>query len=249
VGDDDGKAAIVTGAASGQGAAEARLFVELGARVVLGDVRDEDGHELARSLGDAARYVHHDVTSADDWQAALAECLGAWGRLDVLVNNAGIWRTSLLEDEDPEAFERVLAVNLRGPFLGIRAAVPAMREGGGGSIVNIASIAGMRGLAGNGAYGASKWGLRGLTKVAAAELGPSGIRVNAICPGVIDTPMIGLPEEARRHFEGNPLRRVGRPEEVARLAAFLASDASAFVSGGDPVIDGGSTATGGARPA
>lgn len=244
----DGKTAIVTGAARGQGEAEARLFVSLGARVVLVDVLEEQGRAVAESLGDAARFVTHDVSSVQGWPQVVTTATDSFGRLDILVNNAGIWRTAPIDEQDPEEFDRVLAVNLRGPFLGMRAVIPVMKAAGGGSIVNVASIAGMRGLLRHGAYGASKWGLRGLTKVAAAELGPEGIRVNAICPGVIDTPMISLDDAARTHFDGNPLRRVAKAEEVARMAAYLASDAAAFVTGADLVIDGGSTATGGSRP-
>ncbi len=167
-----------------------------------------------------------------------------WGRLDVLVNNAGILASSPIEEQSIEGFDRLIAVNLRGTFLGIQAAIAPMRKSGGGSIVNIASIAGARGVPGLAAYSASKWGIRGLTQAAAVELGPAGIRVNTILPGIIDTPMIasaaGAAALAVDHL---PLRRIGQPDDVAGLVAFLASDASSFISGAEISVDGGSLAS------
>lgn len=237
----DGKVAIVTGAARGQGEAEARAFAEAGARVVLTDVREEEGAAVAASIGDAARFVRHDVTSAGDWERVAGVAQEAFGGVDVLVNNAAVWRTAPVAEEGRENFEEILRINLVGPFLGVRAVVPAMRARGGGSIVNISSTAGLRGIRGHSAYGASKSGLRGLTLSAALDLAADGIRVNSVHPGVIDTPMIASigvergPGKAPRV----PLGRAGTPEDVAGLVLFLASDASAYITGAELPVDGG----------
>ncbi|WP_036499547.1 MULTISPECIES: glucose 1-dehydrogenase [Nocardia] len=233
-----GKVALITGAARGQGAAEARLFVERGARVVLTDVLDAEGKQLADELGEAARFVRHDVTSADDWNAAVAVAVSEFGRLNVLVNNAAIYTAKPLTDTTPEELERILGVNLVGAFRGIRSVVGPMSEAGG-SIVNISSQAGLEGLMGHSAYGSSKWGLRGLTKTAALELGPRGIRVNSVHPGPIATPMVPYLTTGPGSFPTLPLQRTGVPEEVAELVAFLASDASSYVTGAEVTIDGG----------
>ncbi|MGW5513411.1 glucose 1-dehydrogenase [Nocardia africana] len=232
-----GTVALITGAARGQGAAEARLFVERGARVVLTDVLD-DGKQLADELGAAARFVRHDVTSADDWNAAVAVALSEFGALNVLVNNAAIYTAKPLTDTTPEELEKILRVNLVGAFRGIRSVVGPMSEAGG-SIVNISSQAGLEGLMGHSAYGSSKWGLRGLTKTAALELGPRGIRVNSVHPGPIATPMVPYLTTGPGSFPTLPLQRTGVPEEVAELVAFLASDASSYVTGAEVTIDGG----------
>lgn len=238
-----GKVAIITGAARGQGAAEARLFHQRGARVLLGDVLDDGGKALAGELGDRAEYRRIDIADAASWQAAIDWVVTEWGRLDVLVNNAAIWRTAPIEELDIAEFDQVISVNLRGTLLGMKAAIAPMRAAGGGSIVNIASTAGVRGIHSHGAYGASKWGLRGLSQVAAVELGPSGIRVNTVLPGPIDTAMIADRETvAARAADHMPLRRIGQPEEVAELVAFLASDAASFITGAEVTIDGGSIA-------
>ncbi|MFC9972842.1 glucose 1-dehydrogenase [Spirillospora sp. NPDC127200] len=238
----DGKVAIVTGAARGQGAVEARLLAEAGARVVVADVLEE-GREVAAEIGGAARFVHHDVTDAASWADAVAVATGAFGRLDVLVNNAGIWRTAPVDQETEERFELILRVNLIGPFLGIKAAVPAMRAAGGGSVVNISSTAGLRGIPGHSAYGASKFGLRGLTRSAALDLAPDGIRVNSVHPGAIDTPMVAAAgfERGEGNYDRVPLGRVGVPEDVAGLVLFLASDASSYITGTEFAVDGGLT--------
>ncbi|MFF0495861.1 glucose 1-dehydrogenase [Nocardia aobensis] len=233
-----GKVALITGAARGQGAAEARLFVERGARVVLTDVLDADGKQLADELGEAARFVRHDVTSADDWNAAVAVAVSEFGGLNVLVNNAAIYTAKPLTDTTPEELEKILGVNLVGAFRGIRSVVGPMSEAGG-SIVNISSQAGLEGLMGHSAYGSSKWGLRGLTKTAALELGPIGIRVNSVHPGPIATPMVPYLTTGPGSFPTLPLQRTGVPEEVAELVAFLASDASSYVTGAEVTIDGG----------
>ncbi|MGY2059163.1 glucose 1-dehydrogenase [Nocardia gipuzkoensis] len=235
----NGKVALITGGARGQGAAEARLFVRRGARVVITDVLEAEGAGLAESLGDAARFVRHDVSVGADWDAAAALAVSAFGSLDVLVNNAAIYTARPLTETAPEELERILRVNLVGPFRGIQAVVGPMTRAGGGSIVNISSQAGLEGLMGHAAYGSSKWGLRGLTKTAALELGPAGIRVNSVHPGPIATPMVPYLTTGPGSFPALPLQRTGVPEEVAELVAFLASDASAYITGAEVTIDGG----------
>jgi len=235
-----GKVAVVTGAARGQGEAEARLFAAEGAEVVLTDVLEDRVAEVAADIGDAARWVRHDVSSEADWTGVVDRTLADFGRLDVLVNNAGIHHIRPLEDETLEAFERMVAVNLRGTFLGIKAAIAPMRAAGGGSIVNISSLAGLQGFYGHGVYGATKFGVTGLTKVAAIELGPSGIRVNSVHPGPIDTDMLPLRDgDVAGRFRDHPLGRVGSASEVAELVLFLASDASSYVTGAQMTVDGG----------
>jgi 3alpha(or 20beta)-hydroxysteroid dehydrogenase len=242
-----GKVALITGAARGQGATEARLFAAEGAQVVLGDVLDADGELVAKELGDAARYRHHDVTDKADWDAIVAEAVESFGRLDVLVNNAGIFRITPLATTTAEDFNTVIAVNQLGTFLGMQAVIGAMSTSGGGSIVNLSSIAGLRGSAGTVAYSASKWAVRGMTKVAALELAPLGIRVNSIHPGIIDTPMLNdllITDEAAKQAVGGriPIGGVATADQVARLALYLASDDSDHATGAEFVVDGGITA-------
>lgn len=236
----EGKVAIITGAARGQGAIEARMFAERGARVVLTDVLADDVKGVAADIGDAAVAESHDVSNEDDWARVVARAVEAFGGVDVLVNNAGIHWIRPLVDEQRADLDRILSVNLVGPFVGMQAVVEPMRAGGGGSIVNVSSYAGLRGAYGHSAYGASKWGLRGLTKTAAVELGPLGIRVNSVHPGPIDTDMLPVPRaELEKRFGEVPLQRVGEPSEVAELVAFLASDAAAYLTGAEIAIDGG----------
>ena len=242
----DGKVALISGAARGMGAEEARLFVSQGAHVVLGDVLDEEGEKTAAELGESAIYQHLDVTAESDWQAAVAKAESVFGKLDVLVNNAGILRFGALEETSVEDYELVIRVNQIGPFLGMKSAAPALRRAGGGAIVNISSLAGMQGVAGAIAYTSSKFAVRGMTKVAALELGSAGIRVNSVHPGGVETPMTRPfgdetdPEEVREYT--TPIPRIGRPDEIAQLVLFLASDKSSYCTGSEFVVDGGALA-------
>ncbi|MEV5879472.1 glucose 1-dehydrogenase [Streptomyces sp. NPDC052101] len=241
----DGRTVVVTGAGRGQGAVEARLFAQAGAGVVLTDVREEEGRAVAEEFGDQGLFVAHDVTDAAGWRKVVDAGLEAFGRIDALVNNAALWRTAPVDEDTEDNLRRLLDVNLVGPFLGIQAVVPAMRAAGGGSIVNISSTAGLVGIVGHASYGATKFGLRGLTKSASLDLAPYGIRVNSVHPGMVDTPMVAgaLGADAgSREWPNVPLRRMGRPEEVAELVLYLASDASSYVTGAEFAIDGGLTA-------
>lgn len=241
----EGRVAVITGAARGQGAADARLLSSAGALVVATDVLEDDGEVLCREIGGSAVFVRHDVTNVAHWENVVKTALDLHGRLDVLVNNAGIHRSKPLLEESQEEFEKVLSVNLVGPFLGIRTVSEPMRRSGGGSIINIASTAGAMGLLGHSSYGSSKWGLRGLTKTAAAELGPMGIRVNAILPGAINTVMMKpVTAETGNRFASLPLGRHGEPDEIASVVLFLASDASSYMTGAEIVVDGGSLVNG-----
>ncbi|QIS02616.1 glucose 1-dehydrogenase [Nocardia brasiliensis] len=233
-----GKVALISGGARGMGAAHARALVAEDARVVLGDVLDEEGTAVAKELGDAATYVHLDVREPDEWQSAVAEAVQRYGALNVLVNNAGIANGNLLVDFDLAEWQRIIDINLTGTFLGMRAATPAMIEAGGGSIINISSVEGMRGSPGLHGYVASKFAVRGLTKSTALELAQYKIRVNSVHPGLITTPMTeGIPAE----FLQIPLGRAAEASEVAALITFLASDESSYSTGAEFVIDGGLT--------
>ena len=240
----DGKVALISGAARGQGAAEARQFTAAGARVVVSDVLLEEGRNLVRELGDAAAFAGLDVTSEQDWGRAVRFAVETFGQLDVLVNNAGIYSVGPLVEESAESFERHFRVNQLGVFLGMRAAAPELAKTGSGSIVNTSSGGGLRGGPNVISYAATKWAVRGMTKCAAIELAPLGIRVNSIHPGLIDTPMIaGNPREQIEFYAGlAPLKRLGLPEEIAAAAAFLASDAASFITGAELAVDGGATA-------
>ena len=238
-----GKVALITGAASGQGAAEARLFVAEGAKVVLSDVSAAAGEALAQGLGANAVFTRHDVTQEEEWANAVALAQERFGGLHALVNNAGIAFTATIDAHTVADFERVTAVNLIGVFLGIRAAIKPMEAAGGGSIVNISSVAGMRATKYMIAYAASKYAVTGMTAAAALELARYRIRVNSIHPGVIETPMLGIntPETTAAMVKHTPLRRLGSPLEIAKVALFLASDDSSYMTGAHVPVDGGAS--------
>ena len=218
------------------GAAHARMLIDEGAKVVLGDILDEKGEALAAELGDAARYVHLDVTQADQWEAAVKTAVEAFGHLNVLVNNAGIVALGKIGKFDMAKWQKVIDVNLTGTFLGMQAVVEAMRAAGGGSIINVSSIEGLRGSVMVHPYVASKWAVRGLAKSAALELGKDNIRVNSVHPGFIRTPMTKyFPDDLMTA----PLGRPGRSEEVSTFVVFLASDESSYATGSEFVMDGG----------
>jgi 3alpha(or 20beta)-hydroxysteroid dehydrogenase len=238
----DGKVILISGGARGQGAAEARLCVAEGARVVIGDVLEAEGRALAAELGSAATFLRHDVTDERAWQQAV-DAARAFGGLHGLVNNAGIYQPRTLMETDTELFERHMRINQLGCFLGMKCVVPLMEQSGGGSIVNISSVAGLRGSPGAIAYSATKWALRGMTKAAAIDLAPRRIRVNSVHPGPIDTEMLNVrtPEQNARRVQQVPMKRMGSSEEVAQLVLFLLSDESAYITGAEVAIDGGAT--------
>jgi 3alpha(or 20beta)-hydroxysteroid dehydrogenase len=238
-----GKVILITGAARGQGAAEARLLVAQGAKVVLGDIRNAEGEQLAAELGDAACFVYHDVSSEIDWKSAVAAA-EAMGGLHGLVNNAALFVPMPIMETDTALFERHMQVNQLGCFLGMRAVAEPMRRMGGGSIVNISSIGGLRGSPQAIAYGSTKWAVRGMTKSAAVDFAPHGIRVNSVHPGVIDTEMLHIrPREVLDALvAGVPMKRMAAPEEVAHLVLFLLSDESRYITGAEIAIDGGMSA-------
>jgi 3alpha(or 20beta)-hydroxysteroid dehydrogenase len=242
----DGKVALLTGAARGQGAAAARRFVAEGAKVLIADVLDDEGKALADELG--ALYQHLDVGREDDWSAAVDRAVDEFGSLTVLVNNAGILHFAELGKTTLADYERVIRVNQIGAFLGMRSVVEPMSRAGTGSIVNVSSVEGLAGMPFLVAYTASKFAIRGMTKVAALELGPKGIRVNSVHPGMIDTKMVSDAAggaEIDNYWVGKKvaLGRVGQPGEIANLVVFLASDESSYSTGAEFVADGGATAT------
>ena len=237
----DGKVAIITGAARGQGAAEARLFVAEGARVVLADVLDEEGEAVAAELGDAATYAHLDVTDEAQWQAVVALAEERYGPVTVLVNNAGVLHFQAVHKTELEDFDRILRVNVHGVFLGMKSVTDSMSRAGGGSIVNISSTAGLQGLPYLGAYVASKWAVRGLTKTAAIDLGHKKIRVNSVHPGGIDTPMVAGTSGDAPFYKRLPVPRMGSADEAARAVLFLASDEASYIAGAELAVDGGAT--------
>jgi len=241
----DNKVAIISGASRGMGAAEARQFVSEGAQVLLGDVLDDEGETLAGELGGAAAYRHLDVTDAASWRGAVQDATARFGKVNVLVNNAGIFRSAAIEELSEEMWASVVAVNQTGVFLGMQSVLASMKAAGGGSIVNISSIDGLVGSTNSLAYVASKFAVRGMTKVAALELGRFAIRVNSVHPGGINTPMVSeamAPDAVNAMFAAMPLGRIGRPDEVAEMVTWLASEASSYSTGSEFVIDGGWTA-------
>lgn len=234
----DGKVALISGGARGMGAAHARALVAGGAKVVAGDILDNEGNALATDLGEAARFVHLDVTQPDQWKAAVDLAVREFGILNVLINNAGILNGNTLQNFPLADWQKIIDINLTGTFLGMQAAVEPMIAGGGGSIINISSVEGLRGSPGLYGYVASKFGVRGLAKAAALELAPHHIRVNSIHPGLIRTPMTaGVPED----FLQIPLGRAADPAEVSACVVYLASDESSYSTGGEFLVDGGLT--------
>jgi 3alpha(or 20beta)-hydroxysteroid dehydrogenase len=237
----DGMVAIITGAARGQGEAEARLLTEHGARVVLTDIRTELGSAVAADIGPSALFVAHDVSSPDGWDGVIAAATQAFGRVDILVNNAAIAPPLRLDATEPEVFDEVYRVNQFGVYLGMRAVLEPMRAVGGGSIVNISSVAGLKGASSLFAYSATKWAVRGMTQSAALELARYNIRVNAIFPGIIDTPINDAlpPKMSEALIRTTPMRRMGEPIEIAKAVLFLVSPAASFATGAELAIDGG----------
>jgi cyclopentanol dehydrogenase len=247
----DGKVALISGGARGQGAAEAETFVKEGARVVFGDIRDDEGKKVEaaiRSRGGDAVYVHLDVTSETDWQAAVQTTTSRYGKLDILINNAAIVIPRVpIEDRTVAEWDRVMAVNAKGVFLGTKHAIPAMRRAGGGSIVNISSVAGIgQSLHQEPAYAASKGAIRIFTKVTASQHAKDGIRCNSVHPGPVDTEMFHSAfqdkDAMQRRLERVPLRRMGTVAEIVTAVLYLASDESSYMTGSELVIDGGALA-------
>ena len=245
----ENKIVLISGGARGIGAFEARLFTHEGAKVLIGDVSDEEGRrteaDITEEGGDCV-FVHLDVTDEGSWQRAVAEVVSRYGKLDILVNNAGIYRTHTVEDTAAEEWDQVMDINVKGLFLGTKAAIPEMRKAGGGSIINMSSVAGLVGDHNSTAYTASKGAVRLFTKSTAVQYAKDGIRVNSVHPGTIDTPMTAdmlAKEEYRQdRIRRIPLGRLGHSEDVANGVLFLASDESSFVTGAELVIDGGRTA-------
>ena len=245
----EGKVVFISGGSRGQGAAEAKLFAKEGASVVMGDILEDEGKKLEAEInesGGRALFVKLDVTSESNWQEAIGETVRTFGKLDVLVNNAAIYSRVRVEDTTVEEWDRIMAVNAKGVFLGIKHSIPEMRKAGGGSIINISSTAGLVGSPRGSAYTASKGGVRLLTKSTAVQYASDGIRANSIHPGPIDTEMIaeniGTPEGLAQSVARVPLGRVGTIDDVAYGALFLASDESSYMTGSELVIDGGVTA-------
>jgi len=241
----EGKTAIITGAARGQGAATATLFAAAGARVYLTDVLVEEGWAVAAEIGDAARFLQHDVSDQQNWADIVREVEQAEGKIDILVNNAALANSIPFLELASDTMDRMMAVNVKGCIVGMQAVLPGMIERGGGSIINISSVNGLRGTGGSAAYDATKWAIRGMSKSVALEFADRGIRVNTVHPGAIDTPMLnpaggelsGLAKSFRI-----PMGRVGESSEVAYATLFLASDAASYISGAELAVDGAWTA-------
>jgi len=246
----ENKVALISGGARGMGAVEAKLFARVGARVVIGDVLEDEGKQTEAEINEAGGqclFVSLDVTSEENWNQTVAATVARFGKLDILVNNAGIFPLGNVEDTTVEMWDRVMAINGKGVFLGTKAVIPVMRKAGGGSIINISSVAGLIGSARAAAYGATKGAVRIFTKSTAVQYAKEGIRANSVHPGIIDTPMTVptiLIDDASREaqMERTPLGRLGQSEDVANGVLFLASDESSFMTGSELVIDGGLTA-------
>lgn len=240
----DGKVAIITGGSQGMGEATVRQFIAAGAKVVIGDILDEKGQALAQTLGDNAYFQHLDVSAESDWARVVEATQERFGKLNVLINNAGILHVASLLDTTAEDYLRVAKINQLGPLLGMKAVVPAMQQAGSGSIVNISSFEGLQAKNGLIAYVASKWALRGMTKSAAIELGRYNIRVNSVHPGGVHTPMSGatspIPtDQDNAMYSHHPIPRVGLPDEIAAISLFLATDEASYTTGSEIVADGG----------
>ena len=245
----EGKVALISGGARGMGATEAKMFAREGAKVVIGDVLEEEGRQTEAEInetGGECLFVKLDVTSEAEWQQAVATTIARFGKLDILVNNAGIFRGNRVEDTTSEEWDQVMDINAKGVFLGTKHSIPEMRKAGGGSIVNISSVAGLVGNPYSSAYNASKGAVRLLTKSTAIQYAKDGIRANSIHPGVIVTPMtqdvVNDPSFREFRLAANPISRLGQPADIAYGALYLASDESSFVTGSELVIDGGWTA-------
>lgn len=236
----DGKTAFITGAANGMGRAQALLFAASGAKVIVADIADE-GAAVAAEIGKDALYIAHDVTAEDSWLDAIAKAENAFGPVDILVNNAGAFVHAAIAEGTVGEFDRVTRVNQLGVLLGMKCAAPSMQKAGGGAIVNIASLAAFRPAPNQAIYSASKWAVRGLSRVAAVELARLGIRVNSVYPGPVDTKLFALnpPEFKSMLAELTPLKRLAHPDDIAKAVRFLASEDAAFVTGAELVVDGG----------
>ncbi|MBS4196435.1 glucose 1-dehydrogenase [Lederbergia citri] len=241
----DEKVAVITGGARGMGASHARRFIKEGAKVVITDILEKEGEELAKELGENAKFIKHDVTNGSDWESVVSETENTFGPISILVNNAGIAHSESLENHSEENYRRVIEINQTSIFLGMKAVIPSMRKTENGSIVNISSLSGIRGQANNLAYNASKFAVRGMTKAAALEFGQYGIRVNSVHPGIIKTPMTAaeeLQDILNEMAKVIPLKRTAEPEEVTNMVLFLASDESSYSTGSEFIIDGGLSA-------
>lgn len=243
------KVALISGGAKGMGAVEAKLFAKEGAKIVIGDVLETEGKQIEGEInktGGECLFVPLDVTDENQWNEAVAATVRRFGKLDILINNAGIFRTSPVEETSSTEWDQVMDINAKGVFLGVKAAIPAMREAGGGSIINLSSVAGLVGAAYSSAYSASKGAVRLFTKSTAIQYATDGVRCNSIHPGVIQTDMtkeaIADSQFKAQRLDPTPLARLGQPEDVAYGALYLASDESSFVTGAELVIDGGWTA-------
>jgi 3alpha(or 20beta)-hydroxysteroid dehydrogenase len=235
----EGKVALISGGARGMGESHARAMIAQGARVVIADILDAEGEALAAELGDVCTYVRLDVTDRDQWAAAVATTVERYGKLNVLVNNAGIVEWGVIGEHTPAQWDRVIAINLTGVFNGIHAALEPLKASAPSSIINISSTAGLQGYSGISSYNAAKFGLRGLTKSVALDLGVHNVRCNTVHPGAVVTPMTSNINREQKHVA---MRRMGQPEELSALVVFLASDESSFSTGAEFVADGGETA-------